>query len=372
MHKKTAIVYDWIDKWGGVERVLLTLHRMFPDAPFFTSLYNPLSASWAQNLTIIPSFLRNVPRPLQKRALLVPLYPIAFESFDFSMFDTVISVTSSFAKGIITKPQTRHLSYVLTPPRFLWSHKNAYGNGGLRALTSPVYAHLQSWDMLAAKRPDKLVAISDTARTRCMDIYKQESTVVYPPFDTDYWDRLAQNPSSLPPRIAKPYYLAVGRMERYKRFDLVIQAAQLRKDLFFVLVGTGTQQARLMRTAPKNCLFLDHITDQELVSLYAHAEGLLMPQEEDFGYVALEAQYHGCPVLAYGKGGATETVEEGETGLFFREQTAVSLVAQLARLGKISYNLKRSLVTVRQKVNSTFGEKRFETDFFYQLSTLTR
>lgn len=368
MYKKTAIVYDWIDKWGGVERVLLALHRMFPEAPFYTSTYNRQSASWAEPFHVQPSFLQHIARAVQKRALLVPLYPIAFESFDFSEYEQVISVTSSFAKGIITKPSTFHLSYILTPPRFLWSHRDFYAHKVFRLIGTPLYSHLSDWDMAAIRRPDKLITISDESRRRCQKTYQIDVPVIYPPFDTQYWNKVRMRQTA--PRSFTPqhFYLTVGRMERYKRFDLLMQAARLLPEQTFVYVGAGTERQRLMANAPPNCHFLTHLTDYELSYLYSHADAFLMPQEEDFGYVALEAEYHGCPVLAYGAGGACETVEDGLTGTFFRSQTADALVAELARMSKISYNLKHSLESVRNRIQNTFGEERFSTEFFYQLS----
>ena len=162
--KKIAVVYDWLDKWGGVERVLLTLHEMFPRAIFYTSYYNSEQAAWAKDLRIRTSFIQKLPDFIRgSRLISFPFYPYAFETFDFSDFNLVISVTSAFAKSIISKPGTRHICYLLTPMRYLWSHpKDYFANKFLNSLISPYLANLRNWDFIAAQRPDKIISISRT------------------------------------------------------------------------------------------------------------------------------------------------------------------------------------------------------------------
>ena len=187
--KKIAIVYDWIDKWGGVERVLLVLHEMFPKATFFTSVYNPLRAAWAKRLKIKTSFMQGLPGFIKKQRIIsTPLYPFAFESFNFNEFDLVISVTSSFAKSIITQPGTLHVCYLLTPARFLWSHEKDYIRSPLaRFLLGGYLDYLKSWDKTSAQRPDKIISISGAVKNRAKKYYGRDSGMIYPPFDTDYW-----------------------------------------------------------------------------------------------------------------------------------------------------------------------------------------
>jgi glycosyltransferase involved in cell wall biosynthesis len=367
--KKVAIVYDWIDKWGGVERVLLHLHSLFPNAHFFTSAVEYDNAQWAKKLSIQSSFLQSFPKKLRThREYLAPLFPLAFESFRFDEYDLVISVTSSFAKGIITKPDTKHICYLLTPPRYLWTHTQDYLSGLKGILARPVTEHLKKWDIFASHRPDGYISISQTVAERAKRYYGVSSPVIYPPFDTLHWDN--QKKGMKKPKqlvIEKPFYLWVGRMESYKKPELIIQAAKENNTRNFIFVGVGALLDKLKAVAPHNCQFTGLVSDSELSYLYTHATALIMPQNEDFGYVSLEAQYHGCPVIAYKAGGACETIEEGKSGMFFEEQTVPSLVTQLERFDQISYNLRHSTELIQKSIQERFGFERFNAQFVYQL-----
>lgn len=366
---KVALVYDWIDKWGGVERVLLHFASLFPHAHFFTSAVDNKNAQWAHSLTIHSSFLQSLPVSLRsQRAILTPLFPLAFESFQFDGYDLVISITSAFAKGIITKPGTKHICYLLTPPRYLWSHTKEYLSGIKKIMGRPVFSHLRKWDLIASQRPDAYISLSKTTAERAKQYYRIDSPVVYPPFDTTYWDmkkKLMKKPKDI--SFAQPYYLWVGRMESYKKPELVVEAAKQLSDNNFIFCGTGSLANTLMSKAPQNCQFTGLIPDDELSYLYSHAQALIMPQNEDFGYVSLEAQYHGCPVIAYCGGGARETITEGISGIFFEEQTVPSLVSQLERFKQISYNLSHSTQQRQKVLKEMFGIQRFNTQLIYQL-----
>lgn len=330
--KKIAIVYDWIDKWGGVERILLMLHQLFPTANFYTSYFDPIGAPWAKDLNITTSFIQKLPKFIKKsRIASLFLYPYAFESFDFREYDVVISVTSSFAKSVVTRPETLHLCYLLTPTRYFWSHKNTYvKNPSTKFLTRPLLKNLQKWDFAAAQRPDKIISISRTVQDRCDKYYDRQSNILYPPFDTSYWKSIKAKSVDLP---FEKYYLLVSRLESYKCVDLANHAFnEIGKNL--VIVGTGTQKNYLKKQAEKNIVFIEGVGDQELVYLYEKAIALIMPQEEDFGYVPLEAQYFGLPTIAYRMGGATETVIDGKTGIFFDRQSVDSLVSAVQEFDK--------------------------------------
>lgn len=363
--KKVALVYDWIDKWGGVERLLLHLNHLIPDMDVFTTAVDRQNAQWAKELMIKPSFMQSLPRFLRrKRSMMLPLYPLAFESLDFGSYDTVISVTSAFAKGIVTKPDTHHICYLLTPPRYLWSHSKEYLSEAMRFVASPLINHLKRWDRAASQRPDTYVSISDTVANRALSVYGVTSDVVHPPFDTSYWDEKKEHSKKLDsPVTDKQYFLWVGRMEQYKRPDLICETAKRMPEHTFVLVGTGSLEGVLKRTAPKNCVFTGHLTDEALSAAYTHASALIMPQNEDFGYVSLEAQYHGCPVIAYRKGGAMETVRDGISGLFFDSQSVSSLMGVLERFEQISYNLRRSTSDQQSDIKTRFGIVRFDKQF---------
>ncbi len=364
--KKMAIVYDWFDKWGGVERVLLTLHEMFPEATFFTSYFDQEKATWAKGLNIKTSFIQNLPAFIKKnRILSLPIYPFAFETFNFNNYDLVISVTSSFAKSVITRPETKHVCYLLTPTRFLWSHEKDY----LKRYT--LYArrytnHLKNWDQVVAQRPDKIISISETVRDRCNKYYHRKSEVVYPPFDIDYWQKIKLEIDTKYEILNTKYFLVVSRLESYKKVDLVIKVFnKLQKNL--VIVGEGQEEDSLKRISGRNITFLKKLTDEELIHLYSNAQALIMPQEEDFGYVSLEAQFFGCPVISYKKGGVTETIIEGKTGIFFNNQSEDSLGQAIERFDKMKYNLRKNTKKFGEENVKKFSKKNFVNNFISKI-----
>ena len=373
--EKIAIVYDWIDKWGGVERVLLNLHEMFPEAVFYTSYFDKEKADWAKDLKIKTSFLQNFPNFIKKsRILSFIFYPFAFESFDFSEYDLVISVTSSFAKAVITQPGTRHICYLLTPTRYLWSHQKDYlGNKLIRYFVSGYLNIFKNWELVASQRPDKIISISEVIRERCKKYYKRESEVVYPGFDIEYWEEIKseiRNPKSEINSKFKiqnsKFFLVVSRLEPYKKVDLVIKVFnKLNKPL--IIVGEGSQEDKLKQMACNNITFLSKLSDVELGNLYSSAQALIMPQEEDFGYVSLEAQLFGCPVIAYKKGGVLETVIDGKTGILFNIQTEKSLRSAIERLDKIKYNLRAKVKEFGTSSIEKFSKEKFVDNFLNNL-----
>ncbi|KKQ02178.1 MAG: Glycosyl transferase group 1 [Candidatus Roizmanbacteria bacterium GW2011_GWA2_36_23] len=364
---KIAIVYDWIDKWGGVERLLLNLHQLFPQADFLTSYYNDVSAPWAKQLHIKTSFIQNLPPIIKNRRLMsFPFYPFAFEQLDLSDYDIVISVSSSFAKSVITKPGTLHLGFLLTPMRFLWLFQEDYiRSRKTRLILQPYLSYLKQWDYVAGQRPDRIISISETIADRCKKIYNRSSEVLYPPFDTGYWQKIKHQLSKTENNfkdkfrmINNNYYLVVSRLEPYKKTEIIIEAFNNLKENLLV-IGTGSEENKLKKMAKSNILFINSLSDQELAYFYTHARALIMSQEEDFGYVSLEAQYFGCPVIAYKKGGAAETVVNGKTGLFFDKQHRSSFMDTLERFHIISYNLKEECQKYGQDNVNRFEKRKF-------------
>ena len=250
---KTAIVYDRVNKWGGAERVLLVLHEIFPEAPLYTAVYSPKKAKWAKVFPkVIPSFLQKIPILRDRHERLGTFMPIAFETFDFTGFDLVISVTSEAAKGIITKPGTKHICYMLTPTRYLWSaHDYYFRNPILKLFSRVAVGYLREWDKIAAKRPDKIVAISTAVQKRIKKYYKRDSKVIFPPagFSTTALR------SAVVDGVKENFYLIVSRLVAYKRTALVIEAFNsLGKRL--VIVGSGSQLRFLKLKAKKNITFI--------------------------------------------------------------------------------------------------------------------
>lgn len=362
---KVALVYDRVNKWGGAERVLLALHEMFPKAPLYTSVYNPLTAPWAKVFPkIIPSFLQNFPLAT-RHELYAALMPLAFESFSFDEYDLVISVTSEAAKGIITKPKTLHICYCLTPTRYLWSgYEDYFRDKAFRLLSKPVISYLRAWDKVAAQRPDTYIAISKEVQERIKKYYGRESTVVYPPATL-----ASSSGKDITKRYtldASGYFLVVSRLVSYKRIDIAVWAFnELRLPL--EIVGVGSQEQSLKRMAGPTIEFLGNLTDNELLSYYKGCRALIFPGYEDFGLTTVEAQSFGKPVIAYGKGGALEAVIEGKTGIFFYEQTSNALTKAVKQFQNSHFSSEDCVEQARR-----FNKKRFQEEFMALITEFLR
>lgn len=342
---KIALVYDRVTKWGGAERVLLALHDLFPQAPLYTSVYSPQNAAWAAIFPkVIPSFLQKLSFLINHHELIPWLMPIAFEQFDFSNYDLVISVTSESAKGIITKPSTKHICYCLTPTRYLYGQSSIY-------LTNPLYRfvakYLRLWDQIAARRPDHYFAISQTVQQRITNYYSLPSSVVYPPVDTDFF-----RPS---PTSQGNYFLIVSRLVKYKDIDKIIQIFNMLPH-GLIIVGTGSQEGYLKSIANSNTQFLGLIPDEILRKYYQNCQALLYLHEEDFGLVPLEAMACGKPVIALNTGGATETIIPGQTGILLDD------ISQLAKTLKSFNSSMYNQITIRNHVLK-FSHTAFRKNF---------
>ena len=367
---KTALVYDRVNKWGGAERVLLALHELFPDAPLYTSVYDKKNAPWADGLNIKTSFLQNIPFAKSHHELIPFLMPMAFEQFNFDKYDLVISVTSEAAKGIITKPHTRHICYCLTPTRYLWSGYDEYfRNPLIKHASSPIVSYLKSWDRVAANRPDTYIAISSEVKKRIKKYYDLESEVIYPPVLLgENHSREGGNPDpSIDPRV-KPkddkieglkYFLVVSRLVPYKRIELAINACN---DLHLQLkiIGTGKEESNLEKISGPTIKFIGNVTDKELSNYYKNCQALIFPGIEDLGLTIIEAQKYGKPVIAYKAGGALETIEEEKTGLFFDRPEKKSLINALQKFDKYLF-LSQDCKDQAANFNSKNFKKKFLT-----------
>ncbi|OGM74438.1 hypothetical protein A2382_00880 [Candidatus Woesebacteria bacterium RIFOXYB1_FULL_38_16] len=329
---KVAIVYDRVNKWGGAERVLLSLHKMFPDAPLYTSVYDGEKADWARVFSrVIPSFLQNIPYAKYNHEKLALLMPIVFESFCFDHFDLVISVTSEAGKGILTSSKTKHICYCLTPTRYLWSgHGDYFRNKYLRILSQPAISYLRKWDIAASRRPDVMIAVSSVVQNRIKQYYDRDSVVVHPPVDY-------LNFSDSNKKKNKDYYLLVSRLVPYKRNDLAVRAFN-ELGLPLVVIGEGVEGQKLKKMARDNIRFISRVSDEELGTWYLGAKALIMPQSEDFGLVAVEAQAYGVPVVSYADSGVRDIVIEGETGYFFDKQEVGSIMKALKKTENMEMN----------------------------------
>ncbi len=331
---KIALCYDRINKFGGAERVLQSLHEIWPDAPVYTLTYNQKNASWAKGWTIRSSFLQKIPVLGNKHEYFPALAPLAWEQFNFSEFDVVISVTSSEAKSIITRPYTLHICYCLTPTRYLWSgyfeylKSPGFGRikGVVRKFLSVLSVPLRVWDFFSAARPDIFIGISDEVCERIKKYYRREPIKIYPPAGN-----VKLSGSSRLEISDKPYFLVISRLVPYKRIDVVVEAFN-HLGWPLKIVGVGSELENLRAKAKDNIEFMGFLDDTAVASYYSSCIAVIFPSHEDFGIVPVEAQSYGKPVVAYRGGGALETVVEGRTGLFFDEQSSGSLISLFLKI----------------------------------------
>jgi glycosyltransferase involved in cell wall biosynthesis len=351
---KVAIVHDWLTNQGGGERVVEALRKAFPDAPIYTSVFNPRGSGMEKftEMDVRTSFLQKWPWAKTKHQLYPVLRTMAFESFDFSQYDVVISSASAEAKGIITKPETLQLAYIHTPTRYYWSDYAKYrketGFGVLsplvRLVMPRVVERMRLWDFAAAQRPDHLIANSANVAQRITKYYRRPSTVIVPPVSLE---RFA-------PQVGpKRGFVVSGRLIPYKRFDLAVQACT-ELGLPLTVMGEGSELSRLKAMAGPTITFTGRPSDEQVARGLAEASALIFAGEEDFGIVPLEAMASGTPVIAYRAGGTLETVVEGKTGLFFNEQTVESLKAALQRFDRKAFDSD-----VIQRHAAEFGENVF-------------
>lgn len=339
---KVALVYDRLNKWGGAERVLLALHKIFPDAPLYTSIFDKDGASWAGEFNVKTSFLQSAKMLRGYNDLLALAMPIAFESFDFSEFDLVISVTSEFAKAIITKPGTIHICYCLTPTRYLWSGYDEYfRNPFFRFITKPAVSYLRNFDKVSAQRPDYYISISSEVKKRIKEYYNRDSYVIYPPVVLNNIEKNQKR---------EDFFLLVSRFSRfsyYKKVDLAIEAFN-KSGRKLKIVGGGPLISKYKSGANKNIEFLGPVTDEELSKYYQTSKALIFPGKEDFGLVMAEALSFGTPVIAYKAGGAIDIIKEGINGEFFIKQKVEDLIDCVERFDQKRYNISKILKTAEE------------------------
>ena len=346
---KIALVHDFLFTFGGAERVLLALHHLFPEAPIYTMLAEPeVVKQHFSDATIITSSLQRSPFR-QNPAWLIAAMPRAIEEFDLNQYDLVISSSGAFSHGVITGPDTVHLSYCHTPMRYAWDWHAEYLQE--RGVTSPlglwfaqtVLSRIRTWDYVTSKRVDRWIANSKTVQARIEKYYHQKSEIIYPPVNTTFFD-----PSLVHTTSHKPYAVVASRLSPYKRIDLAIEACAT-NNLELHIVGSGNERSKLEQVAQKSgglVIFEGSINEEEKRALLANAICFIFPAEDDFGIGPVEALSLGVPVLAFGKGGALETVQPGKNGLLFKEQTASSLSEQLAIF--LKDGVSRSPAQIRQ------------------------
>jgi len=323
---RIALIHDYLNQYGGAEKTLEKIMEIFPDAPIFTGIFIPekLPETFKNKKIYTPGMNR-----LFKRfpKLFTFLMAKRFEDFDLRNYDLIISDGTAWAKSVITSPQQLHISYIHTPPRFLYKYStesNLRKNIFLKIPLMYLDFHLRIWDFEASKRPNFLLCNSKEVQKRIKKFYKRESKVIYPPVNT--------GPFAL--KSSKEYYVISGRLSSYKNFDLVIEMFNnMEKEL--IVIGTGIEEKNLKKLAMKNIKFTGKVSDLELHEILSGAKGYIFPvKEEDFGIAPVEALAHGLPVLAHKSGGPLETIEEYKDGTFFEEISLQSITEKFIEFDK--------------------------------------
>lgn len=368
---KVALVHDFLNQYGGAEKVLESLHELYPDAPIHTSIFIPDSLPKKfSGMRINTSFMQKLPflRHHFKKYLL--LYPMAMENFRFPESDVVISGSSAFAKGVHVPAETCHISYCYTPMRFVWRSEDYLRNEPIPLPFRPflpwALSALRKWDLRTVSRVHHYVAISRVIQERLRQTYNVPSEVIHPPVQTSRFE---------PADKTDTYYLIVSRLSPYKRLDIAMEAfCRLQRPL--LIIGAGPDEHRLKRLAGKNVTFLGTVPQDTLAEYYRRCKALVFPGMEDFGIAPVEAMASGRPVVAFRGGGATETVREGETGLFFDRPDADSLMEAVQKLDRLSMDpaairahaetfdetvFKRKMALFVESKYADFQEKRGRT-----------
>lgn len=328
---KVAIIHDWLVNYGGAERVVEAFLEIYPDADIYTLVYDEkkMGTTFSKE-KVKTTFIQKFPKATKIYTKLLPFMPYAFEELDLSEYDLVLSSSSCCAKGVITGPNTKHISYVHSPMRYAWDLYHDYKNrsGKLTSFFMSIFMKsLRQWDYTSSQRIDVILANSNYVAKRINKFWNRECEVVYPPVDID---RLSPNGKE-----SEDFYVVFSRFVPYKRIDLAIEACKkLNRKL--IVIGDGEQREYLKSLANDNTIFTGRISDEEVKDYLQRCKAMIFCAEEDFGIVPLEAQACGRPVIAYGKGGALETVVDKVTGVFFLKQEVESVIEGIKKFEKLN------------------------------------
>ncbi len=330
---KIAIVHDYLNQYGGAERVLETFLEIWPEADVYTLLYDRKQLSGPlKTRPVKVSFLNRFPFGRLYYEYLLPFYPIAVEKFDTREYNIIISSSTAWSKGTLTGLRTCHIAYCYNPMRFAWDSFFSIINakGLIAKALSAIISYLRLWDFASSKRPDKYFTISKFVKKRIKKYYHLESDIIYPPVNTEFFI-----PDS--GKRQEEFFLLVSRLKPYKKIEVAIKAFN-RLGLPLIIIGEGAHKNELKAMAGKNIQFLSNVDDRKLLSYYQRCKAFVFPSEEDFGIVPLEAQSCGKPVIAYKGGGSLETIVEGVTGEFFYPQTPEALAETVESFDCSKYN----------------------------------
>jgi len=331
---KIALVHDYLNQFGGAERTLLALHEIFPEAPIYTSIYDRERMPEAfRRMDIRTSYMDGWPNIYRMHRYYFPFYPGAFESFDLSAYDLIVSSSSAYAKGIKKPKGARHICYCYTPARFLYRHEDYMREENLpsffKIILPLALSGVKKWDQKNSQEVDVYIAISKVIQERIRSIYGRKSVIIYPPVNTQLFK---------PSNEEGNYFLIVSRLLSYKRIDVAIKAFNV-SGYRLKIVGEGPEEGRLRRLAGSNIEFLGKVkSDAEVRKLYAGCRALVFTGEEDLGLTPLEAAACGRPTIAYAAGGALETVIDGKTGILFKEQNADSIMEAIKKFERMRFD----------------------------------
>jgi len=350
---KVALIHDHLAQDGGAEKVLQVFTEMFPNAPIYTLLYDKKNIEKNyKNSQIRASIIQKMPFSIKHYKWYMPFMPIAIEFFDLNKFDLVLSSTSSFAKGVITSPECLHICYCHTPTRYLWSDTHQYikelrYNKYLKKIISLILNYVRIWDKLAADRVDKFITNSKTSQKRITKYYKRKSKIIYPSIEEEKF--------YVSEKI-DDYFLVGSRLVPYKRIDNVILAFKELK-LKLKIFGDGIDLDRLKEIADgaNNIEFLGRVSDEKRAELYSKCKAYINPQKEDFGITIVEAMASGRPVIALRKGGATETIIDNKTGVFFNTESPASIIEAIKKFNNQKFNSQEIRTYAMQ-----FSKKHFK------------
>jgi len=354
---KIALAHEFLTQYGGAERTIEAIAEIFTEAPIYTAKYDrkKIPSSINNRKIIYPKRLGN---KISEKLFFLLRMPTIFEEFDFRDYDIVISSGTTWNKGILTKPDQMHITYIHTPPRFLYKYSQE-GTKWQKPPFKPFYSYLVNflrlWDYVAAQRPDYIVTNSETTRKRIKKFYGRDAKIIYPPVEVNF-----KSEDGLK-KAEAPYFLAIGRLSKYKNFDLLIKTFNKIK-YPLVIAGTGIEEKRLKSIAGSNIIF-KKVSDEEKNKLLDGCLGLINPVvDEDFGIVPVEAMAHGKPVLAHKSGGHLETIIEGETGLFFEKDNIDSLSEKLLDFEQMIKNNKFDHEKIKSHAQK-YSKERFKKEF---------
>lgn len=351
---KIALVHDYLAQDGGAERVLQAFSEVWPNAPIFVLFHDKAKMPRFKEMDIRESFIGKLPGGRKHYQWFLPLMPVATERHNLHDFDVVLSSTSAFAKGVLTRPETLHVSYCHTPTRYLWTDTHEYiadlkYNALIKSLLPRLIHRMRIWDKMSVDRVDQFIANSDTVRQRIQKYYRRDSDIIYPPVNTkDFYVS----------DIIGDYFVSGGRMVKYKRFDLIVEVFnRLRYPI--KIFGDGPELENLQKIALPNIEFLGKVSDSEKAKLLSSAKAFVHPQVEDLGITPIESMASGRPVIAYPVGGASETVIPGVTGVFFNEQTWESLLDTVLKFDEKKWD-SQMIKLHAEKFSSIYFKERLE------------